>query len=428
MNNPSQNHIKNQAQQIAKIAKIASLKIANLDSDLKNEILRKIAQNIKANIKIIINANQADVALARQNNLDIAKIDRLILDEARINNLAKAVIEIAELEDPIGKISYDITRSNGLHIKRVAVPIGVIFAIYESRPNVTSDIAALAFKSGNAVILRSGSESFQSSKAIAQIYKNTLKQFNIDDNCVSYIDNTDRHYVKQLLKLDKFIDVVIPRGGKELVKVVMKSTKIPIFKHLDGNCHSYVESGADFAKTIKIIVNAKMRRVGICGATESLLVDQKIAKDFLPEIFTKLQSLDCEIRGDKASRQIAQEHNIKIAKASNKDFFTEYLDKIISVKIVKNIDEAIDHINKHGSHHTESIITEDQTKAEQFFKEIDSAIVMHNTSTQFADGGEFGLGAEVGIATGKLHARGPVGLEQLTIYKYLVESTCGVRQ
>jgi len=422
------NYIKSQAIKIAQNAKISSSKISNLDSDFKNRILKQIAKNIKASSKEIIAANQADVDLAQKNNLDAAKIDRLILDETRINNLANSVAEISELEDPIGRISYDTIRPNSLHIKRISVPIGVIFAIYESRPNVTSDIAALGFKSGNAVILRSGSESFNSSKAIATIYKDTLREFGVDDNCVSYVDSANRDYVKQFLKLDKFIDVVIPRGGKELVKAVIKSTKIPVFKHLDGNCHSYIESAANLEKAIKIIINAKMRRVGICGATESLLIDQKIASEFLPKIFIELQSLGCEIRGDKASQQIASKCDIKIAKASDKDFYTEYLDKIISVRVVKNIDQAINHINKYGSSHTESIITEDKSKAEQFFREIDSAIVMHNSSTQFADGGEFGLGAEVGIATGKLHARGPVGLEQLTIYKYLVQSNCGVRK
>ena len=415
---------KQQAQNIAKLSKAASLDIANLSTDLKNQILLKIADNIRKNIKEIIAANVEDVALAKQNNLDAAKIDRLILDENRINNLADAVIEIVGLEDPLNKITYDVNRPNGLHIRRISVPIGVILAIYESRPNVTSDIAALGFKSGNAVILRAGKESFKTSQKIAEIYQNTLQEFGVNPNCVSYVQSTDRDYVKQLLGLDKFIDVVIPRGGKELIKAIMKSTKIPVFKHLDGNCHTYIESHADLEKAIKITANAKMRRVGVCGATESLLIDQKIAEEFLPKIVDELNKLGCEVRGDKAAQKI----DSRIVEANNQDFYTEYLDKILSVKIVKNINQAIAHINKYSSAHTESIITENPKQAEKFFKEINSAIVMHNASTQFADGGEFGLGAEVGISTGKLHARGPVGLEQLTIYKYIVEAQCGLRK
>jgi len=414
---------KQQAQKIAKLTKIASLDIANLSTDLKNKILFKIADNIRINIDKIIAANQEDVALARLANMDEAKIDRLILDEKRVNNLADAVLEIAALEDPLEKITYDVNRPNGLHIRRISVPIGVILAIYESRPNVTSDIAALGFKSGNAVILRAGKESFKTSKKIADIYRDTLREFGVNENCVSYIENIDRDYIKQLLKLDQFIDVVIPRGGKELIKAIMKSTKIPVFKHLDGNCHTYIESSADLQKAIQITANAKMRRVGVCGATESLLIDQKIAGEFLPKIVDELNKLGCEVRGDK----IAQKIDNRITEANNQDFYTEYLDKILSVKIVKNIDAAIAHINKHSSSHTESIITENQQQAEKFFKKINSAIVMHNASTQFADGGEFGLGAEVGISTGKLHARGPVGLEQLTIYKYIVDAQCGLR-
>ena len=271
------------AQIIAQDAKAASLEIADLSTDLKNKILLQISQNIRANKAQIIAANKSDVELALQNNLDKAKIDRLILDEKRIENLANAVADIAVLPDPIGKILYDVNRPNGLHIRRISVPIGVILAIYESRPNVTSDIAALGFKSGNAVILRSGKESFKTSQKIAEIYQSTLHELGVNPDCVSYVQITDRDYIKELLKLDKFIDVVIPRGGKNLIKAIIKSTRIPVFKHLDGNCHTYIESSADLQKAIKITANAKMRRVGVCGATESLLIDQKIAKEFLPK-------------------------------------------------------------------------------------------------------------------------------------------------
>ena len=411
------------AQIIAQDAKAASLEIADLSTDLKNKILLQISQNIRSNKAQIIAANKSDVELALQNNLDKAKIDRLILDEKRIENLANAVADIAVLPDPIGKILYDVNRPNGLHIRRISVPIGVILAIYESRPNVTSDIAALGFKSGNAVILRSGKESFKTSQKIAEIYQSTLHEFGVNPDCVSYVQITDRDYIKELLKLDKFIDVVIPRGGKNLIKAIIKSTRIPVFKHLDGNCHTYIESSADLQKAIKITANAKMRRVGVCGATESLLIDQKIAKEFLPKIIDELNKLSCEFRGDK----VAQKIDSRVLKANDKDFYAEYLDAILSVKIVKNIDAAIVHINKYSSAHTESIITENQNQAEKFFQKINSAIVMHNASTQFADGGEFGMGGEVGISTGKLHARGPVGLEQLTIYKYIVEANCGLR-
>jgi len=415
------------AQIIAKNAQAASLEIANLSTNLKNKILLQISQDIKDNKAQIIIANQEDVELARQNNFNEAKIDRLILDEKRIDSLAVAVSDIADLPDPIGKILYDIKRPNGLHIKRVAVPIGVILAIYESRPNVTSDIAALGFKSGNAVILRSGKDSFKTSQKIAQIYRDVLQKFGVNENCVSYVQSIDRDYVRELLKLEKLIDVVIPRGGKDLIKAIIKSTHIPVFKHLDGNCHTYIESSANLSKAIKIIANAKMRRVGVCGATESLLIDQKIAQEFLPKIINELNMLGCEVRGDKAAQKIAQNNNLKISPASDKDFYTEYLDAIISIKVVKNIDAAIAHINKYSSAHTESIVSENKSQAEKFFQQINSAILMHNASTQFADGGEFGMGAEVGISTGKFHARGPVGLEQLTIYKYIVEANCGLR-
>ncbi|MFT7087300.1 MAG: glutamate-5-semialdehyde dehydrogenase [Rickettsiales bacterium] len=415
--------IKKISKQIAQNAKNSSTQIANLGTDLKNQILLKVAKNLKDNIAKIIAANKRDVALAIQNNLEAAKIDRLTVDDARLHNLADAIVQIAHLPNPVGKVLYETTRPNGLHIKRVSVPIGVLLAIYEARPNVTSDIAALGFKSGNAVILRSGKECFETSKTIAEIYQNTLREFDVNPACISYVESTDRDYVKELLKLDDLIDVVVPRGGKDLIKAIMKNTKIPLFKHLDGNCHTYVQSSADLIKAVKIVANAKMRRVGICGATESLVIDKKIAAEFLPKIVDELNALGCEVRGDK----IAQKLDSRIKAATSKDFYTEFLDKIISVKIVKDIDGAITHINQHSSKHTESIITEDKDAAKKFQANIGSAIVMHNASTQFADGGEFGLGAEVGISTGKLHARGPVGLEQLTTYKYVVEADCAVR-
>jgi glutamate-5-semialdehyde dehydrogenase len=296
-------------------------------------------------------------------------------------------------------------------------------AIYESRPNVTSDISALALKSGNASILRSGSESHNSSSRIAQIYTDALKEFGVNQDVIHYIDSTDRQYVKHLLQMDEYIDVVIPRGGKGLIQAVSAGTKIPIFKHLDGNCHSYIHKSADIDKARQIVKNAKMRRVGICGATESLVIDREIANKVLPLIVEDLNTLGCEIRGDAHSVNI----DVRIKKANEEDFYKEYLDKIISVKIVKDLNEAVLHINKHSSSHTEAIIAQDKDAVDIFLKKISSAIVMHNSSTQFADGGEFGLGAEVGISTGKLHARGPVGLDQLVTYKYLVDSDLAIR-
>jgi glutamate-5-semialdehyde dehydrogenase len=409
---------------ICKKVKEASFDIANLSSEIKNKILAKIAQKIRAQKNEIIAANKIDLENGEKNNIGNAKLDRLKLDENRIEAIAKSIDEIILLEDPVGKITYDVKRDNNLHIRRITTPIGVLLAIYESRPNVTSDIAALALKSGNCSILRSGSESYNSSKIIAKIYTDILQEFKINENAVHYVDSTDREYVQHLLQMDDLIDVVIPRGGKDLIQAISNNTKIAIFKHLDGNCHSYVHESADLSKARTIIKNAKMRRVGICGATESLVIDEIIANKFLPLIVDDLADLGCEIRGDEKSVKIDK----RINQANKDDFYTEYLDKIISVKIVKNIDEAIAHINEHGSSHTEAIITEDQNSAQKFFDKIHSAIVMHNASTQFADGGEFGLGAEVGISTGKLHARGPVGLEQLVTYKYLIQSDLAIRK
>jgi glutamate-5-semialdehyde dehydrogenase len=405
-------------------SKKASGEIACLDAATKDQILLEVTKLIKKNIPKIIKANQRDLKEAKEHGLDAAKIDRLTLDEKRILNLINSIKDVIKLPNPVGKILYDVTRENGLHIRRITTPLGVLLVIFESRPNVTSDVAALALKSGNSVILRCGSDSINSSKILADIYREALGNFEIDKNAVILVPEVNREYVVELLRMESHIDVVIPRGGKSLIKAVMENTKIPLFRHLDGNCHTYIHEKADLEKARKILLNAKMRRVGICGATESLLIDKKIAKKFLPLFVDDLLEVGCEIRGDEASLLI----DSRIKKAEEKDFYTEYLDKIISVKLVRDIDEAIKHIAIYGSSHTESIITEDKKSAEKFLQKVDSAIVMHNASTQFADGGEFGLGAEVGIATGKLHARGPVGLEQLASYKYIVEAECGIRK
>lgn len=416
--------IKANVKKICQDVKSAKEEVGLISSDVKNKILNFAAELILTRQSEIIAANNKDVEYAKEKKIDPAKIDRLILTTERIEGLSSALKEIAKLDDPVGKVLYETKRDNGLHIKRVTTPIGTLLAIFESRPNVAIDIAALALKSGNAAILRTGSESLNSAKILVDIFRSALKEFNINENLVYLVDSTNRDYVKNLLKMEQFIDVVVPRGGKSLIQAVSKGTKIPIFKHLDGNCHTYIHEKADLDKARKIVMNAKLRRVSVCGATESLVIDRKIAAKILPSIVHDLYTNGCEIRGDKAAQKI--DKNIK--PANSKDYATEYLDKIISVKIVKDIDAAIAHINKFSSSHTESIVTEDEIAALKFITEINSAIAMHNASTQFADGGEFGLGAEVGISTGKLHARGPVGLEQLVTYKYAVSSEFAVRK
>lgn len=423
-----------QITQICQNAKLATSAAVALETATKNQILQEVILNLQKNQKIIFAANQIDLQNAKRNGLSSAKIDRLTFDKTRLEAVCNSISEIIKLPNPVGRTLHDAKLANGLRVQRVSTPIGVLLAIYESRPNVTSDIAALSIKSGNVAILRCGSDCLETSTKIAEIFCQAIRltlesegkneeEIRNAQNMVILCKNPDRRYVSNLLKMEKFIDVVIPRGGKSLIKAVMKSTKIPVFRHLDGNCHTYIHKDCDFEKARKILVNAKMRRVGICGATESVLIDDEIATKILPKLIDDLVKLGCEIRGDKASIAI----DGRIVKAKEQDFYTEYLDKILSLKIVKNIDEAIRHINHYGSSHTESIITENSSAAQKFMNEVDSAIVMHNASTQFADGFEMGLGAEVGIATGKLHARGPVGLEQLTTYKYKVEAECGLR-
>jgi glutamate-5-semialdehyde dehydrogenase len=415
--------VKTKVKKICVDAKKAAFSISDLDTETKNAVLLEAAKLIKRHTQKIIKANQRDLKSAKENGLDAARIDRLTLDEKRILGLVSAIKEVVKLPDPVGKVLYDTKRDNGLHIKRVTTPLGVLMAIFESRPNVTSDIASLSLKAGNAVILRCGSDSIHSSKILADIYRDALDTFSLDKNAVILVSSTQREYVTELLKMENYIDVVVPRGGKSLIKAVTKHTKIPVFRHLDGNCHTYIHEKADFDKARKILLNAKMRRVGICGATESLVIDKRIAKKILPFIADDLSEVGCEMRGDDAA--VAIDDRIKLA--DKKDFHAEFLDTIISIRIVKDIDDAIKKISLCSSSHTESIITEDEKAAAKFSSKINSAIVMHNASTQFADGGEFGLGAEIGIATGKMHARGPVGLEQLVTYKYLVAADCAVR-
>ena len=349
-------------------------------------------------------------------------IDRLALDTKRIEGMAKGLEDIAALPDPVGKILTDWTRPNGLHISRVSVPLGVIGVIYESRPNVTADAGGLCLKSGNAVILRGGSESFHSSQAILNCLQTGSKVAGLPEHAIQSIPTTDRAAVGEMLKLDQYIDIIVPRGGKGLIRRVMEESRIPVIKHLDGNCHTYIHADAKADMALSITMNAKMRRTGVCGATETLLIDRSVAKTMLPSIAGALQKAGCELRGDAEASGI-----FPMKTATAEDWGTEYLDAIIAVKIVEGLEGAIAHINKYGSQHTDAIITENAAAAETFLNGVDSAIAVHNASTQFADGGEFGMGAEIGISTGKLHARGPVGVEQLTTYKYKVEGSGQVR-
>tara|TARA_B100000678_G_scaffold266562_1_gene251529 strand:+ start:13926 stop:15191 length:1266 start_codon:yes stop_codon:yes gene_type:complete len=398
-------------------AKAAAGGLLTATTDQKNDALRKGAANLRAATDELVAANKKDVEYAKEAGKPDSFIDRLMLNEERIEGMAKALEDIAELPDPVGRKLAEFNRPNGLRIERVAVPLGVIGMIYESRPNVGSDASALCLKSGNAVILRGGSDSRNSTKVIVDCLARGLKAAGLPEHAVQTVEIADRQAVTALLKCDEYVDLVIPRGGRGLVELVRDQASVPTLLHLDGNCHVYVHESADVAKTLEVVRNAKLRRLGVCGATESLVIDKAIANTVIPQLLDKMP--DCEFRGDEASVAIDN----RINPASAEDFGTEYLDAIISVKIVDGIDQAIPHVKKYSSGHTDAIMAEDEAAARRFQTEIDSAIVMHNASTQFADGGEFGMGAEIGIATGKMHARGPVGLEQLTSFKYLVHGT-----
>ena len=384
----------------------------------KDAVLLDTAAQLRAQSQDILSANAADLKLAEAENLPAARIDRIMLDEARLDGIAKALEAIATLPDPVGELMQAWTpEHNKLNISRVRVPLGVIGVIYESRPNVTADAAALCLKSGNAVILRGSSEIMNSAKAIAACFASALRANGMDEACVQLVPTADRAAVGMMLAgLDNTIDVIVPRGGKNLVARVQDEARVPVFAHLDGVCHTYVHEDADLEMARSVVLNAKMRRVGICGATETLLVDSACASTHLKPLIDALEESGCMVRGDS----YAQAVNPKVTPADEADWFTEYLDSVISVKCVDGLQDAINHINHYGSHHTDAIITQNAEAAEIFLNQVDSAIVMQNCSTQFADGGEFGMGAEIGIATGRFHARGPVGLEQLTTFKYVV--------
>ena len=402
----------------------ASAELKSLSTKAKDNLLLSIAENIRNEKDKIITANNEDLNLAKKNKMPKAMLNRLMLDSDRIEGIAKSVEEIVKLPDPIGKNLYETERPNGLIINRISVPLGVIGIIYESRPNVTVDASVLCIKAGNVVILRGGSESFNSNACLTSVIQSALIKNNLDKDIVQCVETTDRAAVDYMLaEMSDTIDVIIPRGGKGLVKKVQDKAKVPVIGHLEGICHIYVNKSANLNTAIQVIHNAKLRRTEICGAAETLLIDREYAKDNLDKIITNLYEGGCEIRGDIFSKEI----DSRILLVDEKDWSTEYLDAIISIKLVENIDEAIDHIAKYGSGHTESIIAENKDVADKFLSLVDSAIVMHNASTQFADGGEFGLGAEIGISTGRLHARGPVGLEGLTTYKYIVKGNGQIR-
>ncbi|QYO76692.1 glutamate-5-semialdehyde dehydrogenase [Devosia salina] len=392
-----------------------ALKIATPEQ--KRTALLTAAGAINAHRKKILAANALDMQAAEEKGISKAFLDRLLLTDARIDGIIEAVKTIAELPDPVGTVIAEWDRPNGLHIERVRTPLGVIGVIFESRPNVTADAGALCIKSGNAVILRGGSDSFHSSRAIVDCLLDGLHLAGLPVECVQLVPTTDRAAVGEMLKgLEGNVDVIVPRGGKTLVARVQAEARVPVFAHLEGLVHVYIDKSADLEKAVSVTLNAKMRRTGICGAAETLLVHKDVVATHLKPIIEALVAKGCEIRGDATVMSLIPEAH----EATEKDWQTEYEDAIISVRIVDNVEAAIAHIEHYSSHHTEAIIAEDPAAVERFFNEIDSAILMHNASTQFADGGEFGFGGEIGIATGKMHARGPVGVEQLTSFKYRV--------
>ncbi|HEB79865.1 MAG TPA: glutamate-5-semialdehyde dehydrogenase [Rhodospirillales bacterium] len=412
-------HIQTLMRGIGADAKAAAEQLACAATGAKNLALAESAASIRARSPEILAANAKDMAGGAEKGLSKALMDRLMLDDERIESMAKGLEDIAGLDDPVGQVMAQWKRPSGLDISRVRTPLGVIGVIYESRPNVTADAGALCLKAGNAAILRGGSESFHSSRAIMESLAAGLCAAGLPAASIQLVPTTERAAVGAMLALTDDIDVIVPRGGKSLIERITAESKIPLFKHLEGICHVYVDKAADLEMARTVVLNAKMRRTGVCGAAETLLVDRAAAATHLPPIVEDLIVAGCEVRGDAEAMTL----DSRITQASGADWDTEYLDAVISVAVVDGVDEAIEHIRRHSSQHTEAIITEDAAATETFLNRVDSAIVMVNASTQYADGGEFGMGAEIGISTGKLHARGPVGVEQLTSFKYLVRGS-----
>ncbi len=411
---------------IGERAKIASLRLSKFNVDKRNSVLEQFNKYLKNNTQLILSSNKIDVAKAKSEKIKDNMIERLQLNERKITQIRNSIKEIIKFKDPLKKTLSSWKRPNGLIIKRVSIPIGVIGIIYESRPNVTSDVSALCFKSGNVVILRGGSEAIHTNKILAKLFRKALKRKKCDENCVQFVDSKSRNHVDYLLSnMTNYIDVIIPRGGKSLVKKVMKKSAVSIIGHYEGLCHVYVDREADLSMAIKVVKNSKMRNVSICGAAETLLIDKACLKTHCKPIIEELNKLGCKIVGDKLIKKLVPKKT-KIAKKN--DWETEYLAPIISVKSVNGVKDAIDHINKYGSFHTDSIVTKNNKTAEKFLSDINSSIAVHNASTQFADGGEFGFGAEVGISTNKLHPRGPIGIDQLTTYKYILKGKGQIRK
>jgi glutamate-5-semialdehyde dehydrogenase len=408
---------------IGRQARDAATALALAPADSKSAALEAAAAAVRARADEILAANAEDLAEAKQAGIGAALLDRLALDPKRLEAVARGLEDIAALPDPVGRSLAEWTRPNGLRITRVSVPLGVIGIIYESRPNVTADAGGIALKSGNAVILRGGSESFHSSRALVAALQHGLRTADLPEHAVQLVPTRDRDAVGMMLKMSGVIDVIVPRGGSSLIERVQRESRIPVIAHLEGLCHTYVDGMADPEKARRIVLNAKMRRVSICGATETLLIDRKVARTALPPILADLRAAGCELRGDPAVLAI----DPAAVPATEQDWRTEYLDTILAVRVVDGVEQAIHHINHYGSHHTDAIVTEDEATAERFLREVDSAIVLVNASTQFADGGEFGMGAEIGISTQRLPPRGPVGAAELTTYKYLVRGDGQVR-
>ncbi len=419
MNKKSHSDIRKVAQK----AKAAALSLAQVSVDEKNNALLAMAGAILANKDVLIKANKKDIQFAVKQKYSAAMVDRLRLDEKRIIAMAQCLKDTAALRDPVGEILETITRPNGLVIKKVRVPIGVVAIIYESRPNVTSDCIGLCLKSGNAAILKGGKEAAHSNEAIFKICRKALKGTAIALDAIGFVPSKDRKSVEELLQLDDLVDVIIPRGGEGLIRFVAENSRIPVIKHYKGVCHTYVSDQADLAMAQEVCFNAKVQRPGVCNAMEKMLVHKTIAEPFLKDILHRFSEAGVELRGDAKTRKISK----RVKLATKEDWTTEYLDLILTVKVVGSLDEAIAHINTYGSHHSDAIITKSDTEIEKFFKAVDSACVYANASTRFTDGYEFGFGAEVGISTDKIHARGPMGLEGLTTYKYVVAGTGQIR-
>jgi len=402
----------------------AATGFSSIESKTKDRLIADIGKHLNHNREQILKSNEIDIKHAKDRELNSASIDRLLLDNDRIDSMIQSIEEVVKLPDPIGEKIEEWTRPNGLNIAKVSVPLGVIGIIYESRPNVTSDAAALCLKSGNAVILRGGSESIETNKSIHDSISLALAENNIDPNTVQLVKDPDREAVDLMLKgLDGNLDILVPRGGRNLVAKVKSDARIPIIGHLEGICHVYIQKSSEIDEAIQIVINSKMRRTGICGAAETILIDRDCVETHLAPLIDALKESGCEIRGDEDVALLDKE----IIKATESDWSTEYLDAIVSIKIISDVEEAVQHINEYGSGHTESIVSNNSKDIDYFFNHLQSAIILSNASTQFADGGEFGMGAEIGISTDKIHARGPVGAKQLTSYKYLVHGSGQIR-